>query len=290
MITQPAGPRVQYRRTGVDGVNLFYREAGDRSRPAIVLLHGFPSSSHMYRELIPLLSDSFHVIAPDYPGFGHSDAPSPEKFNYTFENLAQFSDALLEQIGITKYYLYLQDYGGPVGFRIALKHPERVLGLVIQNANAYEEGLSDKLKASALPFWKERNATTEGAMREVLNLEFTKAQYTVGALDPAHVSPDAWTFDQALLDRPGNSAIQLALLYDYRGNPPLYPAWQAYLRKHQPKTLIVWGRGDFLFTPAGAEAFLRDLPKARLHWLEGGHFALEEHAPTIAKKIKEEFG
>jgi pimeloyl-ACP methyl ester carboxylesterase len=152
MITQPAGPRVQYRRTGVDGVNLFYREAGDPSRPAIVLLHGFPSSSHMYRELIPLLSDSFHVIAPDYPGFGHSDAPSPEKFNYTFENLAQFSDALLEQIGITKYYLYLQDYGGPVGFRIALKHPERVLGLVIQNANAYEEGLSDKLKASALPF------------------------------------------------------------------------------------------------------------------------------------------
>jgi pimeloyl-ACP methyl ester carboxylesterase len=273
----------------VDGVNLFYREAGKPEKPTIVLLHGFPTSSHMFRNLIPLLADRFHVIAPDYPGFGHSEAPPADKFQYTFDHLAQLIATLIEHAGVTRYYLYLQDYGGPIGFRIATKHPERIAGLVIQNANAYEEGLSEAVKGPAVPFWKERNAGSEAPMRELLKLPATKMQYQAGAYDANNVNPDSWLFDQALLDRPGADAIQLDLLHDYRNNPPLYPIWQAYFRQHQPRTLIVWGKGDPLFIPPGAQAYLRDLPRAKLVWLNGGHFALEEYAATIAKEIKKEF-
>lgn len=251
-----------YHNIEIDGLHLFYREAGQPHLPALVLLHGFPSSSHMFRDLIPHLEDRFHIIAPDYPGFGYSDAPSPAAFSYTFDQLADLTEKLIQQLGIKNYALYLQDYGGPVGFRIAARNPQRVTGLIIQNANAYLEGISEAM-APIAKYWADR-AGMEPAIRGFLTQETTTFQYTHGANQPERISPDSYNHDQALLDRPGNDLIQLELLFNYQANPPLYPAWQEYFRQHQPRTLIVWGRNDPFFTVQGAQAFLRDLPQAEL--------------------------
>ncbi|MBX3607212.1 MAG: alpha/beta hydrolase [Piscinibacter sp.] len=277
---------VSYSRIEVDGLNVFVRRAGDPARPAFVLLHGFPSSSHMFRDLIPLLAAHFHVIAPDYIGFGHSDAPPNDQFEYRFERLTDIVERLLEQLGIDRYHLYLHDFGGPVGLRLAVRQPGRVLGLVIQNTNAYLEGVSQAAADVFMPLWQRGDDT--GA-RGLLRAETTKFQYTQGARDPAALNPDAWTHDQALLDRPGSAERQLALLTDYQTNVAAYDTWQAYFRAHRPKTLITWGRGDPFFTVAGAEAFRRDLPDARLVWLDGGHFALEENAGLVAGEIIDTF-
>lgn len=284
-----AVPEVHARTAVIDGQKVFYREAGNAKAPVIVLLHGFPSSSHMFRDLIPRLADRFHVVAPDYIGFGHSAAPAPSEYTYTFDNLAKTTQGLLDKIGVRDAVYYMQDYGGPIGLRLAAAHPERVKGLVVQNANAYIEGVGKPVADVFLPLWKERNATTEGAARGFLKAETTQFQYTFGARNAAALNPDAWTLDQALLDRKGNDAIQLALFVDYQNNVGLYDAWHSYLSKHQPKTLIVWGKGDPLFVPAGAEAYKKDLPKAQLAWLEGGHFALEENAAEVAALIRKTF-
>lgn len=284
-----ATTQVHARTAMVDGQKVFYREAGDPKAPVIVLLHGFPSSSHMYRDLIPRLADRFRVVAPDYIGFGYSAAPTPAEYSYTFDNLAKTVQGLFDQIGVHEAVYYMQDYGGPVGMRLATAHPERVKGLVIQNSNAYLPGVSKLLTDVFLPLWKERNAATEAPARALLKAETTQFQYTHGARNAAALNPDAWTHDQALLDRPGNDAIQLALFVDYQSNVSLYDSWHDYFRKQQPKTLIVWGKGDPLFLAAGAEAYKEDLPKAQLVWLDSGHFALEEHAAEVAALIKRSF-
>lgn len=278
---------VAYSTISVDGLNVFFRRAGDPSKPAFVLLHGFPSSSHMYRDLIPLLAERFDVIAPDYIGFGHSDAPSAEQFEYSFARLTEIVERFLAQLGVDRYHLYMHDFGGPIGLRLAAKHPERVLGLVVQNANAYMEGVSQALTDVFMPLWQHGD---DSGARGILLAEATKFQYTQGAREPAALNPDAWTHDQALLDRPGSAERQLALFKDYQTNVAAYDAWQAYFRAHQPKTLITWGKGDPFFTTAGAEAFLRDLPEARLVWLDGGHFALEENTVLVASEIVNTFG
>jgi pimeloyl-ACP methyl ester carboxylesterase len=288
MIAGPAlaAPIITNHTVEVDGLKIFYREAGPTNAPNVLLLHGFPSSSHMFRDLIPLLAERYHVIAPDYPGFGYSDSPPVGKFTYTFEKVTDVVEHLVEKLGLTSYSLYMQDYGGPVGFRLATRHPERVQALLIQNAVAYAEGLSESL-APEMAFWKDRNAKTEKVMRDFLKVETTKYQYVHGAAHVERVSPDSWMTDQMFLDRPGNAEIQLALLYDYRKNPPLYPQWQAYLRTHQPPVLVTWGKNDPFFTVAGAEAYKRDVPKAQLHFFDGGHFALEEYTSEIAKLIND---
>jgi pimeloyl-ACP methyl ester carboxylesterase len=278
-----------YHFATVSGRKVFYREAGDPALPSLILLHGFPTSSHMYRDLIPLLADKFHVIAPDYVGFGQSEAPAATDFQYSFDNLTAHIAALIDQLGLKSYILYMHDYGGPVGFRLFTRHPDRVVGFVIQNANAYLEGVGDMPKQIFLPLWNKRDASTEAAARGFLAPETTRFQYQVGAKNPERVSPDNWTIDQALLDRPGTDAYQLDLLEDYKSNVALYDSWRAAFRQHQPRTLIVWGRNDPFFIPAGAEAFLRDLPQARLVWLDAGHFVLDENAATVAAEIKEEF-
>lgn len=282
----PTRPTVSYSTIPVDGLNVFFRRAGDPSKPPFVLLHGFPSSSHMYRDLIPLLAEHFDVIAPDYIGFGHSDAPAADQFEYSFARLTEVVERFLARLGVDRYHLYLHDFGGPVGLRLATRHPERVLGLVVQNTNAYMEGVSQAVADVFMPLWERGDDT--GA-RGMLLAETTKFQYTQGARDAATLNPDAWTHDQALLDRPGSAQRQLALFKDYRTNVAAYGAWQAYFRAHQPRTLIAWGQGDPFFTTAGAEAFLRDLPQARLVWLDGGHFALEENAALVASEIVETF-
>jgi pimeloyl-ACP methyl ester carboxylesterase len=282
--------RVRYRMVSIAGRNVFYREAGDPGKLAVVLLHGFPSSSHMYRDLIPELAEQFHVIAPDYIGFGYSDAPASTEFEYTFDNLTSFVTRLIDELGLTSYVLYMQDYGGPVGFRIFQQRPQQVAGFVIQNANAYLEGVSDAAKEMFLPLWADRNAITETPARGLLTIESTRFQYTFGAKDPEKVSPDAWMHDQALLDRPGTSDYQIDLLENYKTNVASYDAWQEGFRKYQPKTLIVWGKNDPYFIPPGAEAYLRDLPGAKLVWLDGGHFALEEYASKVAAEIRASFG
>lgn len=277
----------RYRTAAVDGLNVFYREAGSDDTPAIVLLHGFPSSSHMYRQLIPLLADQYHVIAPDYPGFGYSDAPGVTEFRYTFDHLADIVDQVLEQKGIERYSIYIQDYGSPIGFRLATRHPDRVQAIITQNGNAYEEGLSPFWAEYLYPFWKDRNAETEAKVRELLSPDLTKFQYTHGYRSPESISPDTWTLDQALLDRPGNADIQLELFYDYRTNPPLYPKWHQYLREKRPPVLAVWGKNDPIFVAPGAEAFRRDNPDTELQLLNTGHFALEEDVAGIAVLIRD---
>jgi len=274
--------RTTYHTTKVDGLNLFYREAGSKNAPTIVLLHGFPSSSHMFRNLIPLLADSYHVIAPDYPGFGYSDAPDVKSFEYTFDHVAQVIDHLLTQLAIKHFSMYIQDYGSPVGFRLATKYPERVQAIITQNGNAYEDGLSPFWAENLVPFWSHRDAQTEAKVRQLLTLETTKFQYLTGYRNPENISPDTWTFDQAGLDRPGNAEIQLALFYDYRNNLKLYPAWHQYLREKHPPVLAAWGKNDPIFIPAGAHAFKRDVPNAEVHLLDTGHFALEEDAAEIS--------
>jgi pimeloyl-ACP methyl ester carboxylesterase len=278
-----------YHFVSVKNRQIFYREAGDPSRPTIILLHGFPASSHMYRDLIPRLADTFHVIAPDYVGFGQSDAPSAQDFAYSFDSLTAHVAGLIDHLGITSYILYMQDYGGPVGFRLFAQHPERVKGFVIQNANAYLEGVGDMPKQIFLPLWTRRDAASEAAARGFLAAGTTKFQYQVGARTPEAISPDNWTLDQALLDRPGTDAYQLDLLEDYKSNVALYDTWHEAFRKYQPKTLIVWGRNDPFFIQAGAEAFLADLPQAKLVWLDAGHFVLDENAATVAAEIKGAF-
>jgi pimeloyl-ACP methyl ester carboxylesterase len=278
--------RVIYAMETVDGLKIFYREAGPKDAPTLVLLHGFPSSSHMFRNLIPALSDKYHVIAPDYPGFGYSDAPSPQQYAYTFDHLADTVDHFLNQKGITKYSIYIQDYGSPVGFRLATRHPERIQAIITQNGNAYDEGLAPFWAEFLYPYWKDPNSTNEAKVRGLLTIESTKFQYTQGFRNPENVSPDAYTFDQASLDRPGNDKIQLALFYDYRNNPPLYPSWHEYLRKSKPPVLVVWGKNDPIFIYPGAEAFLKDVPSAEIHPLNTGHFALEEDGALIAQYIR----
>lgn len=285
--TRPAYAKTNYRAAPVGGLDIFYREAGSPNQPTVLLLHGFPSSSHMYRELIPALANDFHVIAPDYPGFGQSSAPDTTEFDYTFDHLAKVMETFLQQIECTRFALFMQDYGSPIGFRIAAKHPEWVSALLVQNANAYVEGINMEAFAPVQPFWANRTAETEAPVRSFLAAETTKFQYTHGVRNPAAISPDTWQHDQALLDRPGNDRIQLALLHDYQNNVPRYTQWQAYLRKHQPPTLIAWGRNDPFFTEAGAKAYLKDLPNAELHLLDTGHFALEEDGPLIATFIRE---
>lgn len=274
-----------YKTATVGGRKIFYREAGDAALPTIVLLHGFPTSSFMFRNLIPLLADRFHVIAPDYVGFGQSDAPSATEFDYTFDNLTAHVAGLIDALGLTSYILYMQDFGGPVGFRLFAQRPEAVRGFVIQNTNAYMAGVGEPAAQVFLPLWENRNAETEAAARGFLAAGTTQFQYLVGARDEAAISPDNWTHDQALLDRPGTDAYMLDLLDDYKTNVAAYDSWHAAFRAHKPKTLITWGRGDPFFTPAGAEAFLADLPDAKLVWLDSGHFVLDENAETVAAEI-----
>lgn len=285
---QPAAAvQVMYRTAKIDGVDVFYREAGPKDAPAILLLHGFPTSSHMFRNLIPALADRYRVVAPDYPGYGNSAAPPVEEFEYTFDNVARIVDALTEKIGLTKYALYVQDYGAPIGYRLAAKHPERISALIVQNGNAYEEGLANDFWVPVKAYWKRRSETNAAPLRKFLKLEATKWQYTNGVRNPEAISPDTWNVDQPLLDRPGNDEIQLAMLYSYGSNPPHYPEWQAYFRKHQPPTLIVWGKNDEIFPAAGAHPYRRDLKDVDFHLLDTGHFALEEDGATIARLIRE---
>lgn len=277
--------QVTYNTVKVDKLEIFYREAGDPTKPTILLLHGFPSSSHMFRNLIPLLADSYHIVAPDYPGFGYSSAPTVKEFNYTFDNLAGVINDFTVATGLKKYSLYVQDYGAPVGYRLAVKHPERVQALIVQNGNAYEEGLSG-FWSPLKNYWKNPNDENANQLREFLKVEATKWQYTNGARNANHISPDSWTFDQALLDRAGNQEIQLKLFLDYGSNPPLYPQWQAYFRERQPPTLIVWGKNDQIFPAEGAEPYKRDLKNIEFHLLDAGHFALEEESDQIAHFIR----
>ena len=287
--TAAAAVQVNYRTANVDNVEVFYREAGPKNAPVLLLLHGFPTSSHMFRNLIPLLADKYRVIAPDYPGFGQSAMPDRSKFSYTFDNYAQVVDKLIRQLGVNRYALYVMDYGAPVGFRLASKNPERVTALIVQNGNAYNEGLEqfwDPIKA----YWGTGGSTEREAIRWLTSLAATKWQYTNGVKDVSFVSPDTWTMDQVLLDRPGNAEIQLDLFYDYRTNIPLYPKWQAYFREHKPSTLVVWGKNDAIFVAAGAAPYQRDIPNAEVHLFDTGHFALETHSHEIANLIREFLG
>lgn len=283
-----APPVVRHGTETIDGLEIFFREAGDPSAPQLVLLHGFPTSSHMFRDVIPDLARDFRVIAPDFPGFGLSSAPSVDDYDYTFDNLAGVVDELLERRGYDDYVLYLMDYGAPVGYRLFDSHPERVAGFVVQNGNAYEEGLRefwDPIK----DYWRTGADAERDVLRPFLKLDTTIWQFQHGTRDPATISPDNWLVVQPLLDRPGNDEVQLDLFYDYRTNVTHYPAWQAKFREHQPKTLIMWGRHDHIFPAEGATPYLRDLPHAELHLLDTGHFALEEDGPWMVDQIRRVF-
>ena len=274
-----------YRTASIDGTSVFYREAGPATGPVVLLLHGFPTSSHMFRNLIPALADRYHVIAPDYPGFGQSAAPDHTQFTYSFAHYASLVDALLEKLGAARYAMYVMDYGAPVGYRLALLHPDRVTALVVQNGNAYAEGLEafwDPIKA----YWADGSEAHRRALDFLVAPETTKFQYADGVSDVSRIDPDNWVHDQALLDRPGNKDIQLDLFHDYGTNVPLYPDFQAFFRKYQPPTLIVWGKNDKIFPAAGASPYLRDLPKAELHLLDTGHFALEDKLDVMAPMIR----
>ena len=283
---EAARPVVYHRTMEIEGLDIFYREAGDPSKPTVLLLHGFPTSSHMFRYLIPELADEFHLIAPDYPGYGNSSMPSVDEFDYTFDHFADIVDTLVEQLGIEKYSLYLMDYGAPVGFRIATRHPERVQALVIQNGNAYEEGLDNDFWKNVKAAYNEPNMANADALRFLVTLGATKWQYTNGVRDTEVISPDNWHVTQRLLDRAGNDAIQLQLFYDYGSNPPLYPSWQAYLRTFQPPTLIAWGQNDEIFPAAGAHPYARDLDNPTIELFDTGHFALEEDGEVIAQLMR----
>lgn len=279
-----------YHYASVSGRKLFYREAGNKKAPTIVLLHGFPSSSHMFRDLIPKIAERFHVIAPDYVGFGYSDAPHAKQFKYSFDSLSEHVEKLLfDALGLKKFSIYVQDYGAPIGYRIASRHPDAIEGIVVQNGNAYVEGIGEAFNPMK-PFWKERTAATEAPVRSLLTKETTIFQYTHGMKDPDLISPDAYTLDQFFLDRPGNDAIQLDLLHDYQSNVGLYDRWHEYYRAKQPRMLIVWGINDPFFTVEGAKAYQRDLPHAELHLIDTGHFALEDSSDFIAERIKQFLG
>lgn len=280
-----AAEQVQYNSIKVNGLDIFYREAGPKSAPTVLLLHGFPSSSHMFRELIPILAEKYHVIAPDYPGFGFSSTPTPDKFQYTFAHLADVTDDFTKQLGLGSYVIYMQDYGGPVGLRLALKNPDKVRGFIVQNAVTNVEGWNPDVVASFAPAWKNRTPETEKALRAAFSADATKFQYTHSGARTQNVSPDTWTFDQALLDRPGNDKIQIELLYQYQDNVAQYPAWQEYLKKAQPPMLVVWGNNDPFFTSAGRDYFKSLVPSAEVHDYDAGHFALETHLPEISSAI-----
>lgn len=280
---------VHHKTISVDGVDIFYREAGNPKAPTILLLHGFPTSSQMFRNLIPQLADKYHVIAPDYPGYGQSSMPDRAKFTYTFHHLSVLVEHFTETMKISKYALYMMDYGAPIGYRLAVRHPERVTALIVQNGNAYEEGLRD-FWIPIKKYWVDNTSANRDALRPLLTLDTTKFQYTDGEPDVTLISPDTWTADQYLLDRPGNNEIQLDLFYDYRTNVLLYPTWQAYLRKYQPPTLIVWGKNDYIFPAEGAEAYKRDLFNLEFHLLDAGHFALESNGTRIANLIRNFLG
>ena len=285
-VAQRSVPVTHHRNVKIDGVNIFYREAGPADAPVLLLLHGFPTSSHMFRNLIPALADRYRLIAPDYPGYGQSDMPDRSKFAYTLEPFAQLIGGLLEKLGVVRYAMYVMDYGAPVGWRLALKHPERVTGLIVQNGNAYVEGMKefwDPIKA----YWSDRSEAHRKALHVLVAPESTKFQYTDGVADVSRISPDNWVHDQALLDRPGNIDIQMDTFYDYRTNLPLYPFVQAYFRKHRPPTLIVWGKNDKIFPADGAYPYKRDLPDVEFHLLDTGHFALEDKADEIVPLIRD---
>jgi pimeloyl-ACP methyl ester carboxylesterase len=289
MTSEPSfrGFNILHKTVEVNGLDIFYREAGSKNAFSILLLHGFPTSSHMFRNLIPALSDKFHLIAPDYPGFGNSPMPKVDEFEYTFDNIAEVIDAFIQKIGLKNYSMYVMDYGAPVGYRIAVKHPERIQALVVQNGNAYEEGLREFWKPIKA-YWKEKTTENADALRNsLLTIEATKWQYTNGVRNPEVIAPDNWIHDQFLLERPGNKDIQLQLFYDYGSNPPLYPNWQAYFREYQPPTLIAWGKNDYIFPAEGATPYKRDLKNIDFHLLDTGHFALEEDGDLIASLIRD---
>jgi pimeloyl-ACP methyl ester carboxylesterase len=277
---------ITYRHTEVEGVKIFYREGGPRTAPHLLLLHGFPTSSHMFRNLIRALADRYHVVAPDLPGFGFSDAPDRERFRYTFDNLAKVIDRFTQVIGLDRFALYVFDYGAPVGFRLALAHPERITAVISQSGNAYVEGLSDGWNPIQ-KYWKEPSAENRAALRQFLAPEATKWQYLHGVQDETLVAPEAYQLDSALLARPGNDDIQLDLFLDYASNVALYPMFQDYFRTKKPPLLAVWGKNDPFFLAPGAEAFKRDNPNAEVHFYDTGHFALETHAQEIAATIRD---
>jgi pimeloyl-ACP methyl ester carboxylesterase len=273
-----------FHTVSIEGLDIFYREAGSRDNPTILLLHGFPTSSHMFRTLMPALADRFHLVAPDYPGYGNSSMPTVDEFDYTFDHLAEIMEKFITAIDLKKYSLYVMDYGAPIGYRIAAKYPECVQGLIVQNGNAYEEGLREfwePIKA----YWQDRSPENASKLTYLVTLEATKWQYTNGVRNLEAISPDTWNMDQLFLDRSGNGEIQLALLYSYGTNPPLYPQWQEYFRQYQPPTLIVWGKNDYIFPAEGAYPYQRDLKDVEFHLLDTGHFALEEDGDAIANYI-----
>ncbi|ODA28249.1 alpha/beta fold hydrolase [Planctopirus hydrillae] len=289
--TQAQTQAVLHKTVKVGDLDIFYREAGAKDAPTILLLHGFPTSSQMFRNLIPALADKYHVVAPDYPGFGHSSMPTHDQFTYTFDNLAKVIDEFTQKIGLTKYALYVQDYGAPVGYRLASAHPERITAIVVQNGNAYDEGLDNDFWKPIKAYWNDPTSQTKReSLRGILNYDATKWQYLHGVKQPERVSPDGAAHDQFLLDRPGNSEIQLDMFLSYGSNPPLYPQWQAYFRKHQPPMLIVWGQNDQIFPAAGAEPYKRDLKTLEFHLLDAGHFALESNGDEIARLMRDFLG
>ena len=277
---------IQYRTQDVDGLKIFYREAGVRGAQKLLLLHGFPSSSHMFRDLIPLLADRFHIVAPDLPGFGQSDMPARDKFNYTFDNIAAVIGRFTELVGFDKFAVYVFDYGAPTGFRLAVAHPERITALISQNGNAYEEGLSDGWDPIRA-YWKDPSKQNREALRAFLAPHSTQWQYTHGVADTTRISPDGYSLDNFYLARPGADEIQLDIMRDYQSNVALYPTFQQYFRTHQPRFLAVWGKNDPFFLPPGAEGFKRDIPQAVIRFFDTGHFALETHAVEIASAIRE---
>jgi pimeloyl-ACP methyl ester carboxylesterase len=281
--------RINYRTADVDGFKVFYREAGAPEAPALLLLHGFPTASHMFRDLIPLLSDRFHTVAPDLPGFGQSDMPSHTDFTYSFDNIANVIGRFTEVIGLGRFAVYVFDYGAPTGFRLAARHPDRITAIISQNGNAYEEGLSEGWNPIRA-YWEDASAANRAALRAFLAPETTKWQYTQGVPDPSAVSPDGYSLDNFYLARLGQDDIQLDLFGDYKSNVWLYPEFQKYFRTHKPRLLAVWGRNDPFFLPAGAEAFKRDIPDAVVRFLDTGHFALETHATEIATEIRDFLG
>jgi len=280
---------VYHRTVAIEGLDIFYREAGPADAPTLVLLPGFPSASHQYARLIDRLSDEVHLLAPDYPGFGNSSAPASSRsggsFDYTFDHLADVTERFLKALGVDRFFLYVFDFGAPVGYRIAARHPDWILGVIAQNGNAYEIGLGPGMQP-AVKYWADR-AGMEDTIRGALTLAATRAQHVDGAADPALVSPDSWTLDQYWLDTPGRAQIMLDLLYDYQSNVALYPTWQRWLREYQPPLLLPWGRNDKFFPEAGARAYLKDVPGAELHLLDGGHFVLDEYADTVAGLIRD---
>ena len=286
----PASTRVvEHRTITVDGITIAYLEAGPKDAPTILLLHGFPSSSHMFRDLMPELSADFHLVAPDYPGFGDSDAPAMDKFEYSFDHLADVTEHFVQAVGLKRFAIYVQDYGGPVGFRLATRHPEWISGIIVQNANAYAEGISKPLEAILRPLWEHRSPATEAPVLAMFDREGTIGEYKTGAHNFAAMDPEAWNMDQRGLDRPGNKAIQLQLQATYFTNLERYPEWHAYFAKSQPPTLVVWGKGDQIFTVEGAKAYAKDLKTVDLELYDTGHFALEEEHTAIAARIRRFF-